>query len=512
MSTSTAQQYTEASNAAAAKAQQLNGSLSDAIAAYDSKVESAEASLSYLNDLRAKLQVSESGGEINLGLRSQIILAENSYSELATKAARANNEVTSIRNQINTANADAIRLSEQALEAQNAGRNSENSPAPANDQPGSNTQYNTNPEQQPTTTPAGPAGVTEPDQLSREQAAFLEANTSALYDTPPVADPYANETAKLNRQAGITTPVVPQEPRVEFGPDTTAQIGTADDGSQQVTIVGQRQRARESDTLTPFQTAPDWRFRISLAPSATYLYKADAPGILEPLKRTNGIVYPYMPKINVTYSANYDPVDVTHSNYKMFNYRNSSIDAITISGTFTAQDTTEADYLLAVIHFYKSATKMFYGQDQNPPRGVPPPLLYLSGLGAYQFDNHPVVLQTFQYDLPDDVDYINAGAQVGGVNLASYNKPNAAQQAQLSSKRMRLIGSRLQPGGRPAPPAFTNASNIDAITRVPTKISITVTCVPVITRNTISNKFSLKDYASGKLIRGSKNNTGGGIW
>lgn len=510
MSTSTAQQYSTAAGQAAEKAQQLTVALSDANSAYQTKKENADASLAYLNDLRAKVQQSESNGQMDFGLRSQMVLAENTYAELSLQATRAQHNVTSLNEQLDQANSDALRLANQSTQSDAATRDSENLPAPANGNPGDNTQYDGVPTPPTTNSSTTPTAVPEEQQLSRERAAFLEANASPQYESPPTDDPYnVAETAKFNRQ-GTGAPVTPQEPRIEFSPETTAQIGTSEDGTQQVTVVGQRQRARES--LTPFQTAPDWRFRISLAPSATYFYKADNPGILAPLRSTNGIIYPYMPKVNITYSANYDPVDVTHSNYKMFNYRNSSIDSISISGVFTAQDTTEADYLLAVIHFFKSATKMFYGQDQNPPRGVPPPLVYLTGLGAYQFDNHPMVIQTFQYDLPDDVDYINAGAQLGGVNLDSYYKPAAAQQAQRSSKRMRLIGSRLQPGARPAPPQFSNASNVEGITRVPTKMSITITCMPVITRNTVSNKFSLKDYATGKLLRGSKNNTGGGMW
>jgi hypothetical protein len=46
-------------------------------------------------------------------------------------------------------------------------------------------------------------------------------------------------------------------------------------------------------------------------------------------------------------------------------------------------------------------------------------------------------------------------------------------------------------------------------TYVPTKIQISITAVPVVTRNDISNHFSLKDYAAGKL---SKRPSGGGIW
>ena len=38
---------------------------------------------------------------------------------------------------------------------------------------------------------------------------------------------------------------------------------------------------------------------------------------------------------------------------------------------------------------------------------------------------------------------------------------------------------------------------------------MTITCVPIISRNMVSNKFSLRDYATGKLMRGSQTGDGG---
>ena len=76
-----------------------------------------------------------------------------------------------------------------------------------------------------------------------------------------------------------------------------------------------------------------------------------------------------------------------------------------------------------------------------------------------------------------------------------------------------LIGGQLKPGGERPPATFTDTAD-QAITYVPTKITMTITCVPVISRNHISNNFSLKDYATGKLMRGSQQNnrdSGNGI-
>lgn len=262
--------------------------------------------------------------------------------------------------------------------------------------------------------------------------------------------------------------------------------------------------------VSNFQQKEDWRVRLSLAPSANYLYKVPkgSAGILEPLQATDGVIFPYTPQIQVNYQANYDPTDLTHSNYKIFQYKNSGVDSISITCDFTAQDTYEANYLLAVIHFFRSVTKMFYGQDQNPKPGTPPPLCYLSGLGAFQFDAHPLAITSFNYSLPSDVDYIRAGAVTAGAGV-NRSPSNTVDNSQNTSA-IRL-GPGIGVGGTGQGPVFSTPPGTVDPTYVPTKIQLSIGAVPVVTRNDISNRFSLKDYATGKLLRGSRN-SGGGIW
>lgn len=315
--------------------------------------------------------------------------------------------------------------------------------------------------------------------------------------------------------------------------DDGSSIQTLDDGSVIVTDADGNVSSRpapdidsESGSTFPFLSRPeqvvgspakDIRFRISLARSATYLYKSPNPGILSPLAKTDGVIFPYTPQVQVTYTAAYSSNDLTHSNYKIHNYKGSSVDSVQVSGDFTAQDSVEANYLLAVIHFFRSATKMFYGQDNYPARGVPPPLVYLSGFGQYQFDNHPALITSFNYVMPTDVDYINAyptnpTSSFGGFNLSQY-VPQIAQYISPLDRLRSLGGGGLLPGGTAPPPVFNRSNNVNEVTRVPTKINIQLGLIPVVTRNAISNKFSLQKYASGDLLRGSVNpGTGGGIW
>ena len=249
----------------------------------------------------------------------------------------------------------------------------------------------------------------------------------------------------------------------------------------------------------------DWRLRISLAKGAGYLYNDPTPGILQPLKVTNGVIFPYTPKIDMGYKANYSPYDLTHSNYRGYFYQNSNINDINITGHFTAQNTAQANYLLAVIHFFRSVTKMFYGQDAQ--RGSPPPLVFLSGLGQYQFNNHPCVVTEFTYNLPDDVDYIRASVVNNvGLNAATVsNVLNSGVAGGQITGYARLAAAFTTPGALPAVPFGSpntpnNASG--APTYVPTKMDINIRLLPVQSRQQVSKQFSLKGFANGNLLRG----------
>ena len=179
----------------------------------------------------------------------------------------------------------------------------------------------------------------------------------------------------------------------------------------------------------------DWRLIVD-SPGLGY------GGVLSPLGSTGGVLFPYTPQIQVSYTAQYDPGSLVHSNYKVHMYVASSVENIQVTGDFTAQDSDEAAYLMAVIHFFKSATKMFYGGS-----GAPPPLCFMTGMGTYQFNRSPIAVTSFNLNLPSDVDYIDGGGSM-----------------------------------------------------VPTKMQIAFSAIPIISRKKVSNEFNLQAYASGALI------------
>jgi hypothetical protein len=238
----------------------------------------------------------------------------------------------------------------------------------------------------------------------------------------------------------------------------------------------------------------DWRFRIRLASGSPLKYE----GTLKPLGATDGVIFPYTPQVMVNYQANYSETTPTHSNHKQYFYQSSQISDIQITGTFTAQSTKEADYLLAAIHFFRSTTKMFYGQDAN--RGNPPPLVFLEGFGDDQFNNQPCVIQQFNYVLPPDVDYVRTtGSQ--GIDLSEQRTARNGYRSPLT-RLFELFTQGISKGAENRYYGGTagNLANAQS-SYVPTKIEFMLTLHPIVSRKRQSNEFSLKDYANGVGLR-----------
>jgi len=206
--------------------------------------------------------------------------------------------------------------------------------------------------------------------------------------------------------------------------------------------------ARGGERLTPPPAQgkfnnQDWRVRISLPIGSDLSYDG---ALLAPLAKTGGMIFPYTPTVMVSHTATYSATSPTHSNYAQHFFGNSSVDAITVTGEFTAQNQEEALYLQAVLHYMRTVTKMFWGND--PDAGSPPPVLRLNGYGENIFKNVPVVVTNFTFELPNSVDYISTGDTLAGN------------------------------------------------TKVPTQTNVSVTMSPIYSRSQLST-FSLDDFAKG---------------
>jgi hypothetical protein len=341
--------------------------------------------------------------------------------------------------------------------------------------------------------------VTAVDTAATATAAVVNSTNTAV----PV-DPTTLEGYGVN-EVGATRSIFGLNPDAEAEAASAAQVGRQL-AQQQAVLTAQKKKANDQD----------WRVRLSLAPGANYLYN-DAQSknsILAPLAVTGGVIFPYTPKIEMSYKADYESYALTHSNYKGYFYKSSYVDTVGMTATFTAQDSAEAAYLLAVIHFFRSVTKMFYGQDRNPAAGSPPPLVFLTGLGQYQFATQPCLVTSFNYNLPNDVDYIRANSpNINGTNMLTRRDRQDLPTNPISGAVARLqqlwSSQRIMPGAGKLPPQVPSLAQGQP-TYVPTRLEISISLLPVQTRSQVTNQFSLQRYASGALLGGGYNSERGG--
>jgi hypothetical protein len=263
----------------------------------------------------------------------------------------------------------------------------------------------------------------------------------------------------------------------------------------------------KSSTTSPdvqFGTSDDsgneWRVKISINPSSKILYldpaaSGNVPGLLSPLKFTDGFIFPYVPQVTVSHNANYTSVPLTHSNYAQYFYESSSVASISISGDFTVQNVDEARYFLAGIYFFRACTKMFYGLSGDY-QGSPPPIVYLDGYGQHYLPHVPCVVTGFSHTMPNDVDYMEVNTPQS-VTTSKTKADNSSSYYQLPGR-----------GAGAGSEIITQTINT-AFNRVPTASTFNLTLQPVISRTQAIN-FDYQAFARGGLIVGGDNLFNGG--
>jgi len=120
------------------------------------------------------------------------------------------------------------------------------------------------------------------------------------------------------------------------------------------------------------------------------------------------LVWKYTPTVFTAASANYNSHTGQGMQYPVHSYENSTPPEITVTGDFTANDIYEARYMLAVMTFFKIATKGDFGDIAvaKQTAGAPPPVLLFEYLGDHAYNKVPVVVSNYSMSLPNDVDYV----------------------------------------------------------------------------------------------------------
>ena len=220
----------------------------------------------------------------------------------------------------------------------------------------------------------------------------------------------------------------------------------------------------------------DWRVRLQVpqgSPLESFFF--DNNPLMAPLRESRGVFWPLTPSMVIQHSANYNPMDLQHSNYPAQAYNNSQVDQMNIVGEFPVQNSEDAKHWVATINFLRTATKMFFGSDQGLGglKGSPPPIMHLSGYGDHMFNKVPVVINTFNVELRSGIDYIST------------------KQSEVYKQ------------------TFTDfdLESSDAQTWAPTLSLVSVLITPIYSRDSVKN-FSMSKFVRGELNGKGRNEIG----
>ena len=217
------------------------------------------------------------------------------------------------------------------------------------------------------------------------------------------------------------------------------------------------------------QDKTDWRVRLQVPQNGDEIYKSifgqlglEDNELMAPLVPSRGMFWPLTPTMTVQHSAAYNPLSQTHSNYPFQAYQNSQVDSINIIGEFPVQNSDDAKHWVATVNFLRTVTKMYFGKEQTL-KGNPPPIMHLSGYGDHMYNKVPVVVNTFNLELRQGIDYISTKqSEVYRSNIQDFDLDSADQ------------------------------------TWAPTLSNISVLVTPIYSREAIKN-FSLSEFARGEL-------------
>ena len=278
-------------------------------------------------------------------------------------------------------------------------------------------------------------------------------------------------------------------PRSVFGGFGAQSLGT---------IVGQN----------ALQQNPDNR-RVTLKPKPAATSRVLGNGLLNPLKETGGLVWPYTPTIQYAPEVQYETISTVHANQDFHVFNRRPAVTLTVEGDFTVQNQKEGQYALAVLHFLRTMTMMNFGEN-DPLAGTPPPVLLFSAYGQFVFHNVPVIVKGFNMTFPKDVDYVQvraAGAAtssapaIGVRRTGDITAEPLAPPPGANGSSGNLVAGRQ---GLPIPADAAPQNNTTAAAAsnytvwLPSHFSISSTLIVQHTSKELCSRFNLPAYRDGR--------------
>jgi hypothetical protein len=249
----------------------------------------------------------------------------------------------------------------------------------------------------------------------------------------------------------------------------------------------------------PNQTGKDRK--VSLRPKPGGAARVYGSGLLTPIKNTDGLVWPYTPSITYNQPVNYQTMTTVHANQDFHVYGNTPAVSLQVAGDFTVQNQLEGWYAHAALHFFRTVTKMNFG-DSDPNAGTPPPVLLFNAYGPFVFNDVPVIVKDFTVEFPDSVDYVEV--KINGMGKTTTPAVPARPEIVI---REAVPESNDGPGtpalprlvkpAREAIPAGTKNAAQSYIVWLPSMFKITCTLIVQHNPKDLRSRFNLPEYING---------------
>jgi hypothetical protein len=129
--------------------------------------------------------------------------------------------------------------------------------------------------------------------------------------------------------------------------------------------------------------------------------------IVSAVNPSTKILFTVSPTVDESCSASYDAVQPIHFPSAIQVYKATNARTLNVNGKFISRTPQEASRTLEFLNYIRSWVMPYFGSGTDPAKlGAPPDILILSAYGKFNLKDVPVVMMTYSWTYPEDIDYI----------------------------------------------------------------------------------------------------------
>ena len=204
--------------------------------------------------------------------------------------------------------------------------------------------------------------------------------------------------------------------------------------------------------------------------------------------------FPYTPTVSNIINANYSQAATTHSNFQQAFFESASNASFSVTAPILIENEAQAKHILKALDFFRGSMKMRFGK-KDADRGLPPPVLRFNAHGIYQ--NVPVVITDFTYNLDADVSYIEIDNNNTVQPQAEGNLRGEVHDVIRRLERRSVEDGVMTAEGKLSPPNSSGTSGEKI--RMPVSGTFVFSLMATYSPKSIRENFTLDEYLKGNL-------------